>query len=76
MNQKAFIHIEVSRESRNYNFEMPWGASYQECYDVAIEIANKIVEISKEAQEREEKLKAEQASPEAQVEAVEEPQGV
>lgn len=52
MNQKAYVHLEVIREDRVYVLEMPWGAQYQECYDVAIEMANQIVEIAKVADDQ------------------------
>lgn len=51
MNQKAYIHLEVAKEDRVYTYEMPFGAQYQECYDVAVEFANKIVELSNQAEE-------------------------
>lgn len=52
MNQKAYVHLEVIKEDRVYTLEMPFGAQYQECYDVAVEFANKIIEISNQAEEQ------------------------
>lgn len=65
MNQKAYIHLEVIKEDRVYTLEMPFGAQYQECYDVAVEFANKIIEISNQAEEQRKKLEAEKAEQEA-----------
>lgn len=65
MNQKAYIHLEISKEDRVYTYEMPFGAQYQECYDVAIEFANKIIELAQQAEDQRKKLEAEKAEQEA-----------
>ncbi len=71
MNQKACINLEVIKNEKLYVLSVPFGSSYQDSYDAAIEIANNIIELSKQAQEQQDKAKAE-----AEANQVEEPQGV
>lgn len=71
MNQKTYVQLEIIKNDKSYIFSVPFGSSYQDCYDAAIEISNNIVQISKEAQEQAEKAKAE-----AEANGVEQPQGV
>ncbi len=71
MNQKACVQLEIVKNEKSYILSVPFGSSYQESYDAAIEIANNIVQLSKEAQEAQDKAKAE-----AEANQVEEPQGV
>ena len=42
----------IEKNERNYEFTMPFGAPYGEAYDACHEMLGKIVEMSKEAQER------------------------
>ncbi len=71
MNQKSYVHLEVIKNEKPYILCVPFGSSYQDSYDAAVEIANNIIELSKQAQEAQDKSKAE-----AEVNGVEEPQGV
>jgi hypothetical protein len=71
MNQKACVHLEIIKDDKSYTLVVPFGSTYQDTYDACIEIANKVVELSKEAQELAEKQKAE-----AEANQAEEPQGV
>jgi len=59
MDQRAYINLEVKKNDRTYYFQMPFGSTYQECYDVAIEMANEIIQISRKANEAADKLKSE-----------------
>lgn len=64
MNQRAYIHLEITKsdtsgQDRVYTLSLPFGSSYQECYDVAMEMANNIIEISKTADEAAKKAQAE-----------------
>lgn len=64
MNQKAYIHLEVTKTDasgldRLYTLEMPFGSTYQECYDVTLEFSQKIIEISNQAAEAQKKAEAE-----------------
>lgn len=64
MNQKACVHLEIIKDDKSYTLVVPFGSTYQDTYDACIALANNVVELSKEAQERADKEK------------VEEPQGV
>ena len=68
MNQKSCVQLEIIKNDKTFILTVPFGANYQDCYDAAVEIANNIVELSKQAQEAAEKQKAESQA--------EEPQGV
>lgn len=59
MNQRTYVNLEIVKNDKSYILSVPFGANYQDCYDAAIEIANNIVEISKQAQEQSEKQKDE-----------------
>ena len=52
MDLKSVILLEVVKNERTYRFEMPIGAPYGECYDVAFQVLGKISELSKEAVEK------------------------
>ena len=60
MNQRTYVQLEIVKNEKSYILSVPFGANYQDCYDAAIEIANNIVQLSKEAQEAADKAKAEQ----------------
>lgn len=69
MNQRAYIHLEIvkadaSGNDRTYVLEMPFGSTYQECYDVSVEFTNQIVELSKQADEQRKKAEEEKAAAE------------
>ena len=59
MSFKSAVTIEVIRGENKYVFIAPAGVSLQECYEVSIDITNKIVDFAKEAKKRQEELKAE-----------------
>ena len=68
MNQQAYVRMEITKNDKIYSLSVPWGSTYQECYDALVEISNELVELSKKHKEEADKAKAQAA--------VEEPQGV
>jgi hypothetical protein len=70
MSFKSAVTIEVTRGENKYLFLASAGVSLQECYEVSIDIANKIVDFAKEAEKRQAELNAEQ--PQADPSVIEE----
>jgi hypothetical protein len=51
MELKSVVVIETKKNDRIFQFSMPVGAPFGECYDACFEVLNKVVELSKEAAE-------------------------
>ena len=51
MDLKSVVSVEVKKNDRIFQFLMPVGAPFGECYDACFETLNKIAELSKEAAE-------------------------
>lgn len=43
--------IQIQKENRPYTLLLPFNAPYQEAYDVCLELAQRILELQKEAEE-------------------------
>jgi hypothetical protein len=52
MNQKGYLHLEVTKGERNYAFTLPIGAPFGEAYDAAFSVLQEILKMAQEASEK------------------------
>ena len=51
MNARTYIILETTKEDRTYVFSVPFGATYQEAFEVTQEFAAGVQEMAKQAEE-------------------------
>ena len=56
----GYANIEIAKDTRRYTFSMPLGSPFTECHEVAIEVANRIVELAQQEEARIAALKEQQ----------------
>src|ERR1700689_2605236 len=56
----GYANIEVTRDTRRYTFSMPLGSPFTECHEVALQVANRIVELAQQEEARIAALKEQQ----------------
>lgn len=49
MNQKGYVHLEITKNDRTYIFAMPLGAPLGEAFDAACDSLNEIASMTKQA---------------------------
>lgn len=60
MKFKSVLNLEVEKNEKIFTIGFPVGATFQDCYDFLQEASKKIIELSKEAEEKEKKAKTEE----------------
>lgn len=61
MDQKGYVHLEVTKGEHNYAFVLPLGAPFGEAYDAAFQVLQQILKMAQDASE-----KASPVAPESQ----------
>ncbi len=56
----GYANIEVTKDTRRYTFSMPLGSPFKECHEVALEVADRIVELAQQEEARIAALKEQQ----------------
>ena len=56
MNQKGVVQLEIEKNGRMYTFSMPIGAPFGECYDAAYACSSHILEMAKQAMQKQEEV--------------------
>lgn len=59
MDQRGIISLELEKNGKKFSFTMPMGTPLGEAYDAAFSFLSEVLEMSKRAVEKAEKLKVE-----------------